>query len=193
MSAQQLVILVRSGDSCAVLSGGDRAACQAALTILADGFGGRARAHLDTAQGAVRCAGGQELFLWSAEVLESPAHFAVVLTSAGLPALVYLVADKPTANFVSAYADRSIYRAQIVPLASLTQAASLAGLPPPGSMADIAGEGNPRVLSTTFCSRCQDHPLHLDPLFDDRSRLTGERICNACGVIEALRLDRQAA
>ena len=45
--------------------------------------------------------------------------------------------------------------------------------------------------SSKYCSRCQDQLLFADPIFDATSRSDGSRICNACGLLEALRHDRQ--
>lgn len=44
--------------------------------------------------------------------------------------------------------------------------------------------------SEEICPRCLDHPLHLDPIFDDTSRVDGSRICCACGYFESARLTR---
>jgi len=44
--------------------------------------------------------------------------------------------------------------------------------------------------SEEICPRCLDHPLHLDPIFDDTSRADGSRICCACGYFESARLTR---
>jgi hypothetical protein len=52
--------------------------------------------------------------------------------------------------------------------------------------------GIPGAFSALLCPRCEDHPLHADAVFDDRSRIDGTRICNACGNLEAIRLDRYA-
>lgn len=52
--------------------------------------------------------------------------------------------------------------------------------------------GIPGAFSERLCPHCEDHPLHADAVFDDRSRIDGTRICNACGNLEALRLDRYA-
>jgi len=44
--------------------------------------------------------------------------------------------------------------------------------------------------SEDYCPRCKDQLLFNDPIFDATSRRDGSRICNACGLIEALRDDR---
>jgi hypothetical protein len=55
-----------------------------------------------------------------------------------------------------------------------------------------AREVPPARLSAVLCPRCEDRPLHTDSVFDDRSRVDGSRICNACGTLEALRLETYA-
>jgi hypothetical protein len=55
-----------------------------------------------------------------------------------------------------------------------------------------AREVPPARLSAVLCPRCEDRPLHVDAVFDDRSRVDGSRICNACGTLEALRLETYA-
>lgn len=44
-----------------------------------------------------------------------------------------------------------------------------------------------RAFSREICPRCQDHPLHEDPVFDEHGRDDGLRICSACGQLEAMR------
>ena len=106
----------------------------------------------------------------------------VALDAAERVLAIALVDDRPSAFFLANEWGGEAAEVRVIPA---------------GTVGAVLAEGptrrDPRVLSTVFCQRCGDQPLHVDPIFDDLSRLDGSRICNACGLLEAMRIDHDAS
>ena len=128
------------------------------------------------------------LSIWTIGCLREPRLAVVGETSTG--PLVLLASDEFEALAIRFIAAGREWRPQVIAIedgltADLSQherpAVRLSGLP-----------SIPSAFSDRLCPQCEDHPLHADAVFDDRSRVDGARICNACGNLEALRLDRYA-
>lgn len=165
------VLLIREGPTLTVLIGADEAECRRAADILARWWG--------APDGSQRTPGGQRFEVGLAEGLVAPYQVAIVALDAADQVLAIALADdRPSAAFLSRDWGGEATEVRILPA---------------GTVGDVLSQGqprrDPRVLSTTFCPRCGDHPLHVDPIFDDRSRLDGSRICNGCGLREALKLE----
>lgn len=166
------VLLVREGTSITVLLGFDVAECHAAAAALAARWG--------APPGSLRTPAGQLLEVGRAEGLVAPYLEALVaLDESGAVIAIGLADDRPSAAFLAREWGSGADEVRILPA---------------GTVDDIfnmpAGR-DPRLVSDSFCPRCQDMLLHVDPIFDDTSRLDGQRICNACGTLEALKLDRE--
>lgn len=166
------ILLVREGPTLTVLLGVDEAECRRAAGILARWWGAPA--------GTSQAPGGQRFEVRSAEGLTAPYDVALVALDISARVLsIRLTSDRESAVLLARDRGADVAEVRILPTDTLGLALTKAWAP-----------RDPRILSTTFCPRCGDHPLHVQAVFDDRSRRDGTRICNACGMLEALKLER---
>ncbi|HEX8941191.1 MAG TPA: hypothetical protein VF763_13610 [Candidatus Limnocylindrales bacterium] len=139
--------------------------------------------------------GGVTLGRWRARVLGERAGIAVVVSVEGRPADVYVVDDRAMADRVVEALEREGVGFELAELGHLERPASEAAVEWPGDAAELrvrrSGEIRPvpprPATADRFCPRCGDQPLHLDPLFDPISGRDGQRVCEGCRHLEALR------
>jgi hypothetical protein len=142
--------------------------------------------------------GGVTLARWRAVWLgRSPVYALVVLVGAE-PADIYLVDDADMARRAAVTLERPNVSFELVVLEPLPPTEELEGDPLEGLPAIrmtarriVRPEGPRAAFSDAVCPRCQDHPLHEDPLFDT-TFADGSRACVACGALATLRSATQA-
>jgi hypothetical protein len=128
------------------------------------------------------------LSLWAISCLDQP-RLAVIGESSDGP-LIVLARDECEALALRRIAAGRAWHPQVIAVEDGLTADLSQHEPPSARFANPPM--SPTTLSALLCPQCEEHPLHADPVFDDRSRVDGARICNACGNLEALRLDRYA-
>ena len=178
-----LLILTGPGLEPAVFEG-SRADIHRALGGLRTRWGAN-RTAVDRARRALVCVDGRAAFLVDGRFYQPTPTLAVLAPATGDPRAVFLVADQLAGQVLSAGLD---VETLIVPLRSLTELRESMGsgsllleFARAGGLPDM---GQPR--GETWCPRCREQLLYRDPIFDSRSRRDGTRICNACGLLEAV-------
>ena len=141
-----------------------------------------------TGSGPSSSVGGPALRLsrWVIGLAGTPVLAVVGRTTVG--PLLLLASSELEALAIRHVAVGREWRPTVVPVEA-GATADLSAHERPQSML-VGRASDPSAFSEQLCPRCEDHPLHADAVFDDRSRVDGTRICNACGNLEALRLDR---
>ncbi len=135
--------------------------------------------------------GGVTLSRWRARVLAGDAPIALVVQRDRQVVGLYLVADADMAERAAAALACDDVSFATVPVTSMPPVdPEKDSLPLTATIRTRSGKPRPRgprpPLSDEFCPRCDDHPLHIEPLFDGIDG-DGRRICIACAKLATLR------
>ena len=198
------VLLVESDQGRRVLTG-SAAAFRAAFAAFVEAWGAPA-VWFDPEARMIGSDGGVRLGRWRARRLGIGPGLALVVSSEGSPSSIYLVDDGDAAErVVLALAWRDAESMldprlafDLVPLEVLPDHMDASAADP------LAGELGGRGLRVRrlagrrpfpprgsldlarLCPRCEDHPLHAEPLLDGRAP-DGTPICGACTALDDLR------
>lgn len=176
-----LIVVIEPGAGPAVYTG-TWPAVRAALERLALVWG-RTRTAIDPRRRALVAVDGRAAFLRHGYLAEADPAFAALGPLGVDPGEVYLLADRSSAAFAAGQLGPN---AVVLPLriaADLCPAA--ARIPLVLAFGPTPDTGMPR--SDRLCPRCGEQRLHIEAVFDARSHRDGTRICNPCGLLEALR------
>jgi hypothetical protein len=145
-----------------------------------------ARTAVDRRRRALVGVDGRAAHLVRARSASSLSVLALIAWRQGDPVAVYFVADVPSGRRLADELGTS--ETSLVPLREISALPVTRHAPSvllefarAGALPDT---GMPR--GETWCPRCSEQRLHRDPVFDSHSHRDGARICNACGLLEAL-------
>lgn len=170
--------------------GDDERAYRRAFGSFVESWGVEACWYDDDAK-ELGCDAGLTLGRWRARVLGRAAGQALVVLVEGRPVGIYLVDDTAmAARAMAALAGDGVSFELVAtePLPEVDPKRDEAPLT--ASIRTRQGSARPAAprpaLSPDFCPRCQDYPLHVEPLFDAHDA-DGARYCLPCAKLEAVR------
>jgi len=193
MHAAHALLVTGPDRSHQVLLGPDEHAFRHAFNAFVSAWGADA-VWFDDEANLLGSNAGVTLGRWRARALGRAPVYALVVSVDGEPADVYLVDDVEMAERAVASLEGPGVGFDLVEVEALPDRGGPPGDEVPGRVEVRARPGSggrpipPRAaLSTTFCPRCGDHPLHEDDLFDLRDA-EGRRICAPCGALDLLKV-----